>query len=66
MAGSPPIADALADTGAWEKRIIDAGGDHHLTLVRFEELSRISDRLPVVSDVVEEIQHDLVNARASQ
>ena len=35
-------------------------GDHHLTLARFEELPRIGDRLPVVPDVVEEIEHDLV------
>ena len=31
--------------GAREKRVVDAGGDHHLTLVRLEELPRIGDRL---------------------
>jgi hypothetical protein len=34
--------------------------------VRFEELPRIGNRLPVVPDVVEEIEHDLVDAGASQ
>src|SRR5690349_15632762 len=52
--------------GAREKRVVDAGDDHHLTLVRLEELPRIRDGLPVVPDVVEEIEHDLVYARASQ
>ena len=51
---------------AGKKRVVDAGGDHHLMLVRLEELSRIGDRLPVVPDVVEEIEHDLVDAGASQ
>src|SRR6516165_11684680 len=52
--------------GAREKRVVDAGGYHYLMLVRFEELPRIGDRLPVVPDVVEEIEHDLVDAGASQ
>jgi hypothetical protein len=52
--------------GTREKRVVDASGNHHLTLVCFKKLSRIGDRLPVVSDVVEEIEHDLVDARARQ
>jgi hypothetical protein len=52
--------------GAREKRVVDPGGDHHLTLVRFEELPRAGDRLPVVPDVVKEVEHDLVDAGASQ
>jgi len=51
---------------AREKRVVDAGGYHYLTLVRFEELPCIGNRLPVISDVVEEIEHDLVDAGASQ
>ncbi|MGA7034389.1 MAG: hypothetical protein WB052_16380 [Pseudolabrys sp.] len=39
--------------GAREKRVVDAGGDHHLTLVCFEKLPCIGDRLPVVPDIVE-------------
>jgi hypothetical protein len=39
------LVNLATDAGAREKRIVDAGGDHHLTLVRFEELSRIGDRL---------------------
>ncbi|MFZ0651141.1 MAG: hypothetical protein WAZ97_09705 [Pseudolabrys sp.] len=52
--------------GAREKRVVDAGGDHHLTLVCFEKLPCIGDRLPVVPDIVEEIENDLVDAGASQ
>jgi hypothetical protein len=52
--------------GAREMRAVDAGGDHHLTLVRFEELPCIGNRLPIIPDVVEEIEHDLVDARANQ
>jgi hypothetical protein len=40
--------------GAREERVVHAGGDHHLTLVRFEELPRIGNRLPVGLDVVED------------
>src|SRR5215475_8964309 len=49
-----------------EKRVVDPGGYHYLTLVRFEELPCIGNRLPVIPDVVEEIEHDLVDAGASQ
>jgi hypothetical protein len=49
-----------------EKLVVDAGGYHYLTLVRFEELPCIGNRLPVIADVIEEIEHDLVDARASQ
>jgi hypothetical protein len=52
--------------GAGEKRVVGTGGDHHLTLMRFEELPRIGDRLPVVFDVVEEIEHDLIDAGTSE
>ena len=45
---------------------VELGGDHHLTLVCFEKLPRIGDRIPVVPDIVEEIEYDLVDAGASQ
>jgi hypothetical protein len=35
--------------GAREKRVVDARGDHHLTLVRFEELARIGDNARPIS-----------------
>ncbi len=52
--------------GARKKRVVDAGDDHHLTLVRFKELPCIGNGLPIIPDVVEEIEHDLIDAWASQ
>ena len=49
-----------------KKRIVDTGRDHHPTPVRLEKLPRIGYRLPVVSDVIDEVQHHLVDARTSQ
>jgi hypothetical protein len=42
----------ISVAGAREERVVEADGDHHLTLVRFKELPRIGNLLPVVPDVV--------------